>query len=1084
MKNDDELSQDYLAARGQREVQEGLEYLRSRRASPTEAPAGPAPTAPAKRDALDVALSVVGDVGRGIVEAPGQVAGGAIDAANEVLDLTKEAGDALERLVPLGGFQIDGDGFRYVNPDEFEQKFLEQENTVKLPTTGEADSVTGSAVRSISQFVTGFIATGPLLKGVGGATRAGKVAEAATRGAVTDFAAFDPQEERLSNLVQSVPELENPVTEWLATEEGDSKLGGRIKNTLEGMGLGVLTDSLMASLRGVKKVRQMKSGDLPEPKIVDPNESLGNTKGKLVTTKPSVTDEQAKAFLETATDGSSKAGNINLARLNTPEDVDEAIRATAEMFSDNIAEASRGVQSNELTEKLADDLGMDAVTLLKRRKGQAFNAEEALAARRVLASSGAQLMEFAKKARGGGEQDLYAFRRALSVHRAIQAQVSGITAEAGRALQAFKISAGAEETTTKAIRNLLEATGGERVTRDMADKLAAFDDPRAFNAFASEIAKATTTDMVLEAWINGLLSSPTTHVVNAVSNSATALWQIPERLLASALDGTGTIRPNEAVAQFYGLTRGARDGLRLAYSTLRTGEPSDVLQKMEMPRHRAITGENLGLSGTAGHAADFIGETVRLPGRFLMASDDFFKSMGYRMELNALAYREAAAEGLEGEDFARRVTEIISNPPEHIELASIDAARYQTFTNPPGEFTGGVQGALNSWPVTRLVVPFIRTPSNIARFVFQRTPLAPVLSSVREDLAAGGARAALAKARLGLGSFVMLGVADMIAEGTATGGGPSDPGLRSVWRETHQPYSIKIGDTWHAYNRLDPLGMIVGLSADVTEAMGDASEEDREALPVAIFGAMAKNLTSKTYLSGVADLMEAASNPDRYGERWVQRYAGTLLPFSSLTGAIERVQDPALRDTRATIRDEGPLKREREFVEGLVNEMRSRVPGYSDTLPPRRNIFGETILLTNGMAYEVMSPIYTQDAKPSPVADEIWRNRVSLQMPARSIKGVELTAEEYSRYVELAGQPAKAHLERRMKTGFYKRQSDGPDGGKALIIKEVFSAYRQDAQRHLIDEFPELKAQIKKRLDEEGEALRPAPTFRGSPPAG
>ena len=49
------------------------------------------------------------------------------------------------------------------------------------------------------------------------------------------------------------------------------------------------------------------------------------------------------------------------------------------------------------TERLAGDLGMTADALLARRKGQALNAEEALAARQILAKSGNELVSAAKK---------------------------------------------------------------------------------------------------------------------------------------------------------------------------------------------------------------------------------------------------------------------------------------------------------------------------------------------------------------------------------------------------------------------------------------------------------------------------------------------------------------------------------------------------------------------------------------------------------------------------------------------------------------------------------------------------------------
>ena len=69
----------------------------------------------------------------------------------------------------------------------------------------EADprTVTGAGVRAISQFLTGFI---PALRGVKALGVTGVAAPAAA-GAIADATVFDPQEERLSNLIQEVPEL-------------------------------------------------------------------------------------------------------------------------------------------------------------------------------------------------------------------------------------------------------------------------------------------------------------------------------------------------------------------------------------------------------------------------------------------------------------------------------------------------------------------------------------------------------------------------------------------------------------------------------------------------------------------------------------------------------------------------------------------------------------------------------------------------------------------------------------------------------------------------------------------------------------
>src|SRR3546814_12630164 len=68
-----------------------------------------------------------------------------------------------------------------------------------------------------------------------------------------------------------------------------------------------------------------------------------------------------------------------------------------------ISDWSSDVCSSDLTQALAQDLGMTADDLLARRKGQAFSAEEAYAARAILAKSGNELVTMAKRLRSVGE---------------------------------------------------------------------------------------------------------------------------------------------------------------------------------------------------------------------------------------------------------------------------------------------------------------------------------------------------------------------------------------------------------------------------------------------------------------------------------------------------------------------------------------------------------------------------------------------------------------------------------------------------------------------------------------------------------
>lgn len=772
--------------------------------------------------------------------------------------------------------------------------------------------------------------------------------------------------------------------------------------------------------------------------------------------------EKVDKFLTTdISDLPEKAININFSRIETEDDIKAVIAKTADIFSEDIQDARRGVISNEQTEKTADMMGMSVEQLLFRRKGQAFNAETAVASRKILVSSASRLNDLAQKvaSRDASDLDKFAFQKQLSIHYAIQAEVSGMTAEAGRALQSFKITSKESPGALKQIDEVMKSlgqrsmkdpiTGKQMKPEDIADLLISIDSIEGINIFTRQIRKATGFDMILEAWINGLLSGPQTHAVNMTSNMLTAFWQVPERFLAAKigryLPGPQEIQEREALYQAWGLVQGFKDGMKAFTKNMITGEESDQFMKMDLPQRRAIASQNFGIeSGSvAARAVDLLGEGIRIPTRFLGAEDAFFKSVGYRMELNARAFRQATSEGLEGKALSKRINEIIADPPDDIKLASVDAANYQTFTRELGE--GGRAGMkfLSKNPALRLIIPFVRTPANIVKFMGERTPLALASKNIRADIAAGGATRDLALARISMGSMIMATVATMTSAGLITGGGPEDPTLKSIKRNTGwQPYSLKINDKYYSYNRLEPIGMLFGVAADTAEILGQVEEDDAKTLALAGVMAFAKNVTSKTWLRGMSEAISALADPERYGEKFIQNYARSLVPTG--VAQIARTQDPV---ARSIYHPDG-------FWYETYNSIKSRVPGWSKSLPPRRNLWGEPIVLEGGLGPDIMSPVYTSTERYSPIDNELVRLKYGARMPetTQKIVGVDIpmTAKEYDQYLQVmnnvtlpqTGMNLKKSLDNLVtKNPMYKMQKTDDD--KIDLIRQYISTAKK-----------------------------------------
>lgn len=767
---------------------------------------------------------------------------------------------------------------------------------------------------------------------------------------------------------------------------------------------------------------------------------------------------------------------INHARINSADDVKAVLQQMADMDAEAIDAKRRGVVSNKQTIRESAREYQDLNDLIGRPPGP-MTAAQAVAARRALVASGEQIVQLAKLAQSpnASKADLYNFRRAMSVHYALQSEVVAARTETARALQSWAIPAGATKARTQAIGDLITSSGGAGDLQALAKAVSTVaDNPTGLNTMARELGRGRFGAAMYQVWINGLLSSPKTHAVNILSNSMVSLYAIPERYVAAAVSKafySGEVQTAEAAAQVFGLVKGIRDGARLAFLGNKAdgiADLSDVFDafvKTDQMHGNAISAEAFGMKaeGGFGYGIDMLGKIVNAPGSALAAEDKFFKAIGYRMELNSLAYRQAAAEGLEGEAFASRVADILNNPPEALKADAIDAAHYNTFTAPLGKAGQSMQLMLSRVPGARIVVPFVRTPTNIMKYTFARTPLAYLSGNIRADIAAGGARASQAHARVALGSMTMLTVMDLAAEGTITGAGPLDPKLKKVKQDSGwMPYSVKIGDRWYQYSRTDPIGMVMGLGADMAEIFANTEEEDAGMLATAGVVALASNLANKTYMSGIYDFIGAIdpSNPTTDPAKYLTNMAGGLVPFSSFLRNTAQAMDPTIREVRTTTYGEdGKPDPVASYLDGLVNSLKRGIPGQSDTLPPMRDLWGEDITRASGLGwgYDFISPIASRADDPDPVSQVILDNKIEVSSAPRIINGVRLTNEEYSEFVREAGRPAKEYLDKLIASPGFKRMSEGPDGMKAEVVKDVINNFRDRARQVMMQRNPQLR---------------------------
>jgi bacterioferritin (cytochrome b1) len=644
-----------------------------------------------------------------------------------------------------------------------------------------------------------------------------------------------------------------------------------------------------------------------------------------------------------------------------------------------------------------------------------------------------------------------------------------------------------------------------------------------------------TTGTIYQLWQWAILSGPIGHAANVGTNMIVTAWTVPERIFSatyaaaeSAVTGLpAAVRFGETVAQLQAVTGGVRDAVRLLgqqlkeESKLLRGQVPDLVagtESKKAERAGAISSEAYGLNPESplGAFIDYIAAIGNTTYRALGTEDALSNTVLKRMETGALAWRDTAIAGLEGEAFAREYRRLADNPTPAIEKAAETFALTNTFNRELydlgaiGTAGRGVMMAANAVPMGRVVVTFIVTPTNMLHWALERTPIINLaMDTVRADLAAGGARRAQAMGKIMTSALIGGAIAELASTPISqdgepipymtmiTGSGPKDPKRRrDLLANGWLPYAVydPVNKRYISMQRLQGgiVDVIMGV-AQATEIMGQLGGTD------AIFNnarmadvlagltvATGQYFKDKAMLKGLSDLFDAMNDKSGHAvERWVDNMAGSVVP-----GLVRQVNqkefDPVMRETR-----------------GALDRVKAGLPGWSDTLPPQINpVTGEERHYPAGWGPDIASPVAFSLLKNDPVLNEINRNRIVIAdipkalggavppdpqlEPERVGQGILLKPEERHRLAILQtrevkdgeGRTLHERLRDLVASEEYQRQSKGPDGERAVKIREMIGNYQKIAIVELRKEFPQLDRAIsltfeRRRREKQPEANRP-----------
>ena len=828
---------------------------------------------------------------------------------------------------------------------------------------------------------------------------------------------------------------------------------------------------------------------------------------------PSPTQAQKAAGIPTA--------NFNLENIDGPDALKATIDKVSEMWGDASKAAGRGKMTWAETKELADSMGLGEVVGRLMRGPGAFKldtlAEDITASLQAIATSAMELNRLAKIAVISTDQrDLLRFRQHLSFQAALEINMRGVSAETARALNAHRIPRGVgSDVQASAITDLIKEFGGDKSIRDMAQSYLRLETQAQRNRF-SYSAWDKIKGAWFEVWVNGLLSALNTQQANIFGNAVFSVIQIPERLTAGAIGGirqffgskTERVYMQEGISDVVATFQGVGDGFKIAGEAWRTEAPvRDVASKIETANRRMITGHNMLPDGSEMQQKwiDYLGATIRMPGRALMTADEFWKAVAYRKELNALALRRAQdmkRNGASLDDIASTMDDIFSGKHDDILQQAEEAAKYSTFTNEVTGVVGQAGAAMQGTFVGRMLLPFFKTPANIFTAAMERTPYG-FLKAIRN--AKDPIKRDVLLARASLGSATMGYVAYESMQGKLTGTGPTNFDLRRQleavgWQKwsfvvpkegVENPRKMRVGHMeilhpddvdYISYARLEPVSMVLAMSADVAERMRwpTATQEERQELIFSGIDVLFNYMKDQTYIRQFAQAAKIVSarsftEANNMLSKTVQGWVGSAVPYSSLLASIERVIDPNM-DSIIPDRNEPFGLR---TVYAGIRRLDGRTP-FTDTGGPLlRDRFARPRLQKGANILSIIFPPIIADllgddadgALADPVLLKVIAAGVPLSAVPKTIDGVKLTAREYDAYVKFAANPPddiSFYSALKEITSNKNNWDDISQADKQKIIRIEDGAYKREALFYMIEderyqeEFSELREKVLK----------------------
>jgi len=380
--------------------------------------------------------------------------------------------------------------------------------------------------------------------------------------------------------------------------------------------------------------------------------------------------------------------------------------------------------------------------------------------------------------------------------------------------------------------------------------------------------------------------------------------------------------------------------------------------------------------------------------RLMKMNDWMVRSSIGMSRAKAMAYRVAVNEGLEGKAIIKRVEELINTMPDEMYDDMIRAGDVATLTQELTTPSKAILKAVNSIPILRFILPFMKTALAGVELNIERLPLlAMSMPEVQKAWAKGGAAKADVLAKQATGTALIASGIYAYSSGEAHSGVTLNKTQRASFNRLGVP-EFSVVDSkgnYKSWNFASPVHELYMVGVSIGEIIDNAREGipptdprykswDEVMLELAQMSAwsFADIYVNKSIGRSIREFMDAIDNPETKSKsKTINLMTQLLVPVAGMDHAVKAV-DPLYRRVPAGT-----------FYTQMIDQFKKRVPWLSMDLPAQTGFFGEKLKYGGFMAGMLR---YRKGTKYYAVAEEMMANNVAATMPNRhmTIAGVDV----------------------------------------------------------------------------------------------